>query len=234
MTKQEYTNVILARPAGQAWKGSATEKKKAVAVTIDTALNTIIVAFDFPFVLDQKIDETTVADQADYVLKGNNSDARDIMSITFGSDNNLLDKKSTQEHDDWISGQSVIPTDTGYWVPLGERQGFPLIKFVGTPSGETDFSYRYRKKNMDVDEFPDVWSGVLIAQVEAELFGSAGMASSEKNFRTADPALFMRTAEKKLMDMIDDYSREAGDQQNYPADLRTRNKNRRRNAKFGY
>lgn len=234
MDKQGYTDVIIKRPASQAWAAEPTEKKDAIEATLDTALNTIIVAFDFPFVLDQKVDEITVADQAEYVLKGNNSDGRDIMSITFGSDNNLLDKKTTQEHDDWISGLSTLPADTGYWVPLGERQGFPLIMFIGTPSGETTFSYRYRKKNIRVSEFPDVWSGVLIAQVEAELFGSAGMASSEKNFRTADPALFMRTAEKKLMDMIDDYSREAGDQQNYPADLRTRNKNRRRNALFGY
>lgn len=234
MERQEYIDAVISRPAAQAWQADAPEKKKAVEASIDIALNRVLTAFDFPFVVDNA-SGTTEANVADYVLKGNNSNARDIISIRFGSDNNLMDEKSLLEHDDWMSGQSTTPSTTGYWVQIGEQQGFPLIHFVGTPSGETTFNYRYRIKELDIANFPKVWHGVIIALIESELFGSAGVASSEKQFRSANPALFVEIADRRLAQMIDDYSKHGGDvDQNYPTDLRWRKKNRRRNAMFGY
>ena len=234
MTKQDFIDIIISRPACQAWEGEVASKKKAVGGAVDMAMAQILLAYDFPFTMDEAT-ETGVADQATYTLKGNNSDCREVIRIRWGSTSTLLTQYTTKEYYQLTSGRSSVPSTVNLWYVAGVDNGFPEISVDGTPAEDGDtIKYEYRRSQMKVASFPEVWAWVVVAMAEAELFGTSGMASTEKHFRTADPVLFRRKGKDALSDMIDDYSRKGGQESPPPISNWWKRQNQRRHRLGGY
>lgn len=234
MKKQNFMDIIISRPACSAWEASPDSIKQAVGSAVDMAMAQILVAYDFPFTMDEAT-ATGIGDQATYTLKGNKSDCREVIRIRWGSTSILLTQYTKKEYYQLISGRSTVPTSVTLWYLVGVDNGFPQISVDGTPaeSGDT-ITYEYRLSQMKIARFPELWAWVVIAMAEAELFGTSGMASAEKHFRTADPVLFTRKGQDALSDMIDDYSRKGGQESPRPDSAWWKTQNRRRDRLYGY
>lgn len=234
MTQQGFIDIILSRPACQAWEASNASKKQAAGSAVDMAMAQILVAHDFPFTMDEAT-ETGVGDQATYTLKGNHSDCREVIRIRWGSKSTLLTRLTKKEYYEMISGRSTVPSTVNVWVQIGVDNGFPEITVDGTPAEDGDtIYYEYRLSQMKIARFPEIWSWVVVAMAEAELFGTSGMASTERHFRTANPILFTRKGKDALLNMIDDYTRKGGQESPAPISNWWKRKNQRRSKLGGY
>lgn len=232
MTTQEYTDLILARPPCTAWSVTDTMKKTAVVGALPMALDMICNEYDFPFVVDEA-EETATTSQT-YTLKGRDDDARDIVSIRYGSSKSLLDKYTQAQSDEWRSGQSDDTTAPQFWIRIADNNGFPQIELVGTVTSGTILYYRYRKSNLTVEMFPKAWSFVLVSAIEALLFGTVNVASNAKGMQAVNPLVFNEKFDDDLAKMIDNYERGGGGDQVPPLSSQWKNKNRRRNDLHGY
>lgn len=228
----EYQKIILARPPCQAWGVEPTEKKVAVTASIQTIVNKVITRFDFDFAESSAI-ETAVEDVQTYTLKGD-SDVRNIKRLKYGLRAIVLDQYTDIEHDEFMSNRESTTTSPHHWYVSGISNSFPDVTIVGTVTAGDDILYSYSMKNLAINRFPDEWSTVIILGVENDLFGAAGMVSSEKNFRTADPILFNERFETEVARMIDNYERRRGQEAPIPMQKSWKAKNRRRDRLHGY
>lgn len=234
MKQQDFIDIIISRPACSAWEASKATKKKAASNAVDMAMAQILVAHDFPFTMDEAT-EAGVGDQATYTLKGNNSDCREVIRIRWGSLSTLLTQLTKKEYYQLTSGRSTVPSSVNVWYLKGVNNGFPEIVVDGTPAEDGDtITYEYRLSQMKVASFPELWAWVVVAMAEAELFGTAGMASTERHFRTADPVLFRRKGKDALSNMIDDYSRKGGQESPRPDSAWWKYRNWLRSRLHGY
>lgn len=215
MTTDQYAAKLLNRPLSKAWQATDDIKRAALSGAVETAVGTIGASFDFWFAIGVDSD-VTIADQNQYQLKGNNSNARDIINIRYGDDEKLLNKIDIQAADRKYS-ENDRPATVDEWMVIGEQGGFPLVELIGTPvdAGET-ILYRFRKKNLATDVIPNEFAKVVFLLAEAELFQS----TFDNNLE--------RKAEKALNWMIDKYERGGGEESPAPVGQAIVNENRRR------
>lgn len=238
MNLQEYVEVALGRPAMMSWKADPGEKQKALEGAFANAIRKICLTYDFPFMLGEA-EATSVADQGVYVLSGDDGDCRDIISVSY--DSALLEERSYRWYLEQVAGvassdsYNAVDDTPAYWIQIGEASGNPVVRIYPTPSSAGDtIAYRFRRKVPSFEAFPDSWSHVMIAVMEADLFGSAGVASMVNEVRSANPQLFVINAEKAISEMVDHYHGSTGGPSEVPLDPTWRAENRRRNALFGY
>lgn len=234
MKQQDFIDIIISRPACSAWEATNASKKKAAGSAVDMAMAQILVAHDFPFTMDEAT-ATGVGNQNTYTLRGNNSDCREVIRIRWGSTSTLLTQYTKKEYYELTSGRSTVPSTVNLWYLVGVDNGFPEISVDGTPAEDGDtITYEYRLSQMNIERFPKIWAWVVVAMAEAELFGTSGMASTEKHFRTANPVLFTQKGKDALTKMIDDYSRKGGQESPRPDSAWWKYRNRLRNRLNGY
>ena len=202
MTTNDLVNIVEAMPDIRIIKMVAANKRKAIQQLVPVALDEVVVSYDWDFATDVA-DESTVADQAEYTLKGNDTDCRDIINLRYGTTSDgfvLLDKMRPVDVDAFVSGRTV--SGVGAWAPFGRASGgFPKVKILTAPSGSTNvLRYRYRRNDVTINEFPENFKFVLIAAVVKRLI----------------PA-FDAVYQRDLETMIDHYSMSGGE--DLPASL---------------
>jgi len=171
MTTQEIVRLIEIVPVVRAIEMPADEKKKAINGYLPIAVAEVSVASeDFDFAISEAdFSGGSVADQANYVLRGEGArDCREIINIRYGDDYGLLDKMRQVDVDEWLTNRTH--TSTTIWVPHGRIDNYPRIKLVAAPdsSGE-NIRYRYFKKNIMINDFPDTFIYVIISGVVKRL-----------------------------------------------------------------
>ncbi len=155
MTRTELTNVIAATPEVGAVE--VAEKNALIASFIDILVPKIAMVHDWDFVM-RVADETTVADQSDYTLRGVKDDCRNIYNIRIGTGTpddgyDLMDKRGLANIDESLSGRDA--SGVGIWVPNGRKSGFPRVRIIDTPADATKtLRYRYWRKDVTFEEFP--------------------------------------------------------------------------------
>lgn len=215
MTSDQYVDKLIKRPLSNKWNASEDVMRSALTGAVETAVGRIASAYDFPFVIGVT-SIVTIADEDEYNLKGDNSNARDIINIRYGSDNKLLDKIDKEAADRKYSEADALTT-VEEWIHIGEKNNFPLIQLIGIPLvAGTVILYRFRKKNILPNAIPNDFGWVVMLVAEAELFQS-----------TLDNNL-QRKAEKAINSMIDDYTRGGGEESPAPQDQEMISQNRRR------
>ena len=211
MDQQTYREKLLSHPRLREWKIDETAKTAALNGAIENAGNRIATRYDFPFAVGIKEGET-IAAQSDHVLKGKSSDAREIMRILFGTNGTLLEKLEFGEYRRTYP-VTVNTTGSTRWVPIGEKNGFPHIRLLATPAAATTITYDYRKKNVKVQDVPNIWGFVVIDLALDELAGQGSVAVGGRSLQL----------------MVDDYSRGSGEENTIIMDKHTRRRNRARN-----
>lgn len=194
------------------------EMRDAVRRQVTDIVGQVITAHDWAFTLGVA-DKTTVANQAEYELKGSNKDCRDIINVRYGSGTSfrILDKLRPVDMDEMLTDRVV--SGIGWWYVKGiSSNGYPIVTIVSTPAGATDtIRYRYRKKDLGIGAFPDEFSPVLVYGVTARFVPE-----------------YYSVYERELDKMIDRYSAPGGEDN--PAKLAPRivRRNNRRGQLYGY
>lgn len=213
MTEKELKSVILSLPPIRILEMADNDKRDAITNIFPLALSEVTLAYDWDFTLDIAT-ESTVADQADYVLKGNKKDCRDIINVKY--DDNLIEKMGQVAFDDFMVGRTN--SNSNIWIPRGRKNGFPQITIATTPaSSDIDMEYRYRKKNITFADFPDEFDYVIISAVLKHLIPDY----------TAQYSYDMKT-------MIDRHEYGGGESNVMRQDPRIIRGNNSRATKFGY
>lgn len=217
MTEAEIVNTVLMNTDIRALELTLDQKRDAVQSLFETTLDEIVIAYDWDFSTDTA-DESIVADQASYTLKGNSGNCRDIINIRYGSTTSLslLDKRSPIDYDEWITGRSV--TTVSIWVPDGRSNGKPKVTIVKTPTDATKIlRYRYRRNDIAFSDFPEEFSFVIISGLLKRML----------------PA-YTPVYKKDLDLMIDRYSGGGGEDNPVKQDPLIVHLNNQRARKFGY
>lgn len=220
MTTTEVKRLVEKLPLIRVMEGlAANEKADVIESYIPIALDKIFRDYDWQFVI-KTADESLVEDQADYVLRGENDDCRDIVSILYGNTSYgwvPLDKKNLVDYDIWVEYRN--PTGVELWIPSGYSDtGFPKVTLVATPTDDSySIRYRYRRNDLQIDDFPDDFADVLIYGVALWL--------------VPDYVRLYRDALSKMIER-----QEAGGADDQPAHLDPviRERNRNRSGRMGW
>lgn len=166
MTNTNIITAVLTNPLVAGIKTiDAGQKRDAVAALFSVALAEVTTAYDWDFAVDEGT-TSTVADQADYTLEGNNSDCRDIINVKIGTD--LLTKMRKVAWDEYIYHRSH--TGVTIWIPAERVDGFPTITIIAAPSSADDtITYRYRKTAVGLSSMPDDFAGLIISALTKRL-----------------------------------------------------------------
>lgn len=169
MNQSDIQKQVLLLPRIQQIQVDSQTKKDVIKQWLQPTIDEIGAAFEWDFVLDETtFSGGTVKDQAQYTLKGANTNAMEIVTIKYGSDENVLKKMHPIDMDEFLHKRSHSSTD--FWVPDGRVNSFPRVKLVATP-GEagTQILYRYRKNNLTIADMPNNFSRVVAMGVARNL-----------------------------------------------------------------
>ena len=133
MTVNELVDIAKASSVIRALdpRPSDTEIEKFAALVADE----VATSFDWPFTLGLAT-TSTVADQADYTLRGKANDCRDIVNVAYQASGDtgwiVLVEKRPVDMDEFLSGRTV--TGTGWWTDAGrDSNGSPQITLINAP-----------------------------------------------------------------------------------------------------
>jgi hypothetical protein len=225
MTEAQYISAVSSRPTVMQWKADDTKKQEAVAATALGTFSRLVALYPWPFAT-ARATRASVANVSEYALRGNQDDAASIVNIKWGDGKKVLEKWDENAYDEMISEAASVNSDGStdmtlindaptLWVPYGEESGFPRVKIHGTPTTVQTMYYRFYKKSLKLDIWPEQWRMVLILNIEADLFGSGAPFNSEMEYR-GDPGYASRKAEEVLNDMIAQYERAGGEESPVP------------------
>ena len=167
MTKGDMQTLLMAQPEFKAKDFPESEKADIANIYIDMVVNRMAIDNEWSFAVD-RADETIVANQANYTLKGNSNNCRSVLNIRYGvstADDDgfrLLIKKNPIDMDDFLTDRTT--SGVYYWIPDGRKNDFPVIRLV-EPSADTTYVLRYRfvKKNIDFDQLPQGFEMAVLA-----------------------------------------------------------------------
>jgi len=144
-------------------------KKDVIDEWLQPTVDEIAAAYEWDFVLNETtLSGGSVAAQAQYTLPGDSTDALEIVTIKYGSDENILKKMHPIDIDEFLHKRSHSSTD--FWVPEGRVNNFPRVRLVAAPAeSSTQIKYRYRRKNIALSNLPDNFSRVVAMGVARNL-----------------------------------------------------------------
>jgi hypothetical protein len=164
MIKQgdEYVKVGLTRK----------EVNKSVSALLDPLIDDIITAHDWDFSCDVAT-ETSVANQSEYTLRGNNDDCADLWVVKYGPGRGVPLEESGVAQMDRREAESVADASDNDGVYTYTRfgrsdDGFPKIQLFDTPGVGNTITYRYRKMDLGLGDIPDRFSYVVRDFLRAE------------------------------------------------------------------
>lgn len=160
---------VLLLPRIQQIQVDSQTKKDVIDEWLQSTIDEIAAAYEWDFVLDETtFSGGTVKDQAQYTLKGTASNAMEIITIKYGSDENVLKKMHPIDIDAFLHKRSHSSTD--FWVPDGRVNSFPRVKLVAAPSeAGKQIKYRYRRNNIALSDLPNNFSRVVAMGVARNL-----------------------------------------------------------------
>ena len=183
MTAQEYIDLILAHTAMRnlTVKGldadshlqliamPEDQKRSAVQAYIPVVLLECLTVYDFDFVCDwTTYSGGTVANQATYKCSGKLSDCRAVTRVLYGANELVLEFVRQADMDTKLSGLER-PDTVAYWTSEIRQDGFPVIRLIGTPIvGSEQIKYRYRLKSVEITQWPEEHTWVIISGVVAK------------------------------------------------------------------
>lgn len=215
MTTKEFVDGMMTHTAILAIKDIPLDQKRAaIEVRVRSALNFVADRYPFPFVCA----ETTytggsVSGQSDYIF---DQKAAAVKSIIYGDDLRKL-MPITQEDADALVSQFGEFTQTAYWIDIGKDGLAPKVRILKTPdTNGQEITYRYRKANMIIEQWPENYLHVVEAQIISSLVPG-----------------YTKEAEIAIDAMIGNF---VGHHPINPVigDPEVRERNRERNARFGY
>lgn len=149
-----------------------SEVEKGVNALLPPIVDEIVTAFDWDFACDVATD-TSVVSQAEYTLRGNADDCRDIINIRYGSGRGVVIEplntlKTDRREGETVSGSSDTSGVYGYTLFGRSDDGFPKIQLFDTPLEAKTITYRYRKKDLSLADIPDSFGYVVRDFLRAE------------------------------------------------------------------
>lgn len=185
------TEKQIAESAFRLWKlrDIGGDKNNVTALLEDMVQATVdkIVArsTEFTFAIDTGTKSFTTGDSNMVELFGNNSDARVIYTVLWGSKNRLLRKYGEFETDASFSGTTITGDQFG-WVNRGNgANGYPKIEILGDAVATGDsITYRYLRNDITIQEFPTQWEfvvrDVLLSDARPTAFAFLGRKSLQQ------------------------------------------------------
>ena len=148
---------------------SQQTKKDVIDEWLQPTIDEIAAAYSWDFVLDETTHSGgTVKDEPQYTLKGTASNAMEIVTIKYGSDENVLKKMHPIDMDAFLHKRSHSSTD--FWVPDGRVNTFPRVRLVATPGeASTQIKYRYRRNNITLSDLPNNFGRVVAMGIARNL-----------------------------------------------------------------
>ncbi len=222
MTVPELVKLVEVLPVIRANTLKTAAMHKALTQHASRIADEVATRFDWDFVCDVA-DETTVANQADYTLAGNNKDCRDIINIRYKGAGTasltLLTKYRPVDMDERLSGADPNTGEVVAWIVKGRSSnGYPIVTFSASPGSAGDtIRYRYRKRNISMGDFSDEFAPVLQYSLIAKMTPS-----------------YAAIAERELQFMVDRYAAPGGEANPAQLDAQLQLRNRERAGKFGY
>ena len=148
---------------------SQQTKKDVIDEWRQPTIDQIAAAYEWDFVLDETtFSGGTTSGTSQYTLKGTASNAMEIVTIKYGSNENVLKKMHPIDIDEFLHKRSHTSTD--FWVPDGRVNTFPRVKLVATPSGTSkQIKYRYRRNNITLSDLPNNFGRVVAMGIARNL-----------------------------------------------------------------
>lgn len=167
MTEDKFLNECYAVWSSSKLEGDANDVKSHLKALIDPAIARATIASDGRFTFATDIQSKTFTDTNNLVtVYGNNDDCRDVYAVLWGTGENVLRPYTEYERDISFSGTS--PTGVVGWVRRPTPDGdAPIIEIIGTVAVGDTCKFRYVRKNLTINDWPDPWGYVLISQVLA-------------------------------------------------------------------
>jgi hypothetical protein len=228
MNKDIYLNMVMNKPAFRAMQIEAGERTATAELYMQSAIDKVATYFDFPFAIATHT-ELTVAAQSEYEFHGANEDCRDIISIRYDTGEMELEEYTRGELDAKYGSFESIPSEPVLWVRESDRNGFPLIRLVGADAvGGKNLKYRYRRKNIGINEYPDEWVDVLITAQMTIMMDAFRVEGGPFTFGDFD-----RKFAKKISRMVSQYEKGSGSERPALLGWGTMNRNIERNKLHG-
>lgn len=225
----KLTTLVSSRSAFNLLGIPDDQKSAVIPAYAQSAIDRVAMRHDFNFSVAEKTDAATVVSQSDYTFTGNQDDCREIINIRYTTDDVLLEKYEGVQYDVDLK-YFYAPSTPQLWYEVQSVNGFPTVRIVGTPTTVEVLKYRYRRKNIPIEEYPDEWGFVLADFVLAMLADI--WKNKDGQTVTYD---FWGIAEKSMREMINGYRREGGGSpKRIQLDNVARLANIRRNRKYGY
>jgi hypothetical protein len=219
MTQQDFINGIIIMPQFKAFQKDEVVIRGAIKAKLPRAINRVVLQHPFDFAVDiTNVNGGSVDGQSDYSCPGKDDDAMQILSVRYGDDLDKLSKMSLSDFEDeetWLasSGSSV---NIYAWAPLPTDDGTPKIRLLETPDADGDvIKYRYHRKNLTIEEFPEEWLYV----VESALLACMEMPN---------------TFDADIREMLDHFDTPSGNPNPVRMSKYNRNRNIIRNQHHGY
>jgi len=183
VTKNELATIVDRHPAViKAYTGftqagvkpllKPAERLAAIEKLIPLVCNRINLECDWDFNTDE-VEMQTVANQGVYKCVGNDDDARDIITVSYGADEDSLvqldEFNSVEGNDLQYAGISGV----AFWQHSTRKSDFPHFELVGAPtSAGYLLKVSYRMKTMEIVEFPEGFELMLQWGLMAEIVPS--------------------------------------------------------------
>jgi hypothetical protein len=166
ITVQDLTKLIATLPEARVINADHQYWEQMVPTVVSSVLDEITSAYDFDFTLNE-YSATSVAGTAEYELTGDDYDLRDIAGIRYGSDSTVLQRMRALDAHDLLENDPDLG-GVRVWYQSGvNAQGFPKVTLIDTPSTAETIKVYYRKRNLELTNFPDDFGYVIARGVLA-------------------------------------------------------------------
>lgn len=176
MTDNELINAVKAKPDIRrlllpttvgGFGLTDTELTAMISEHKESAVYEVALAYEWDFLI-RETTNVTVADQFDYVLKGDDENCLQVADVKYDTGETLLTKKTHAWMNDFLTRNNISsPT---YWLDNGRDAGFPEIRIVATPTdGDIQLKYRFWIKEITLSMFPDLFKSLLESAIAKHL-----------------------------------------------------------------
>jgi hypothetical protein len=166
MTLDEITLHISKIPDAMKM-GDASYWKQVVSGIMPGITEEIGMAYDWDFIFDVKT-ITIISGVATYTITGTTYNIRDIQDIRYGNNEVAIPRMRIMDALDFIE-QNQPTSVQGWYVESVNKNGYPVVRLVGTPTEDTTMKVRYRRRDIPFADFPAGFGLLFVSRLLAEI-----------------------------------------------------------------
>ncbi len=168
ITTEQIADIVMSTPQAREI-GDQSYWRDVVASEVASVKSEILTSYDWDFLLADYTQSFTATESQ--TIRGEDDNLREIVAIRYGSGNKVLQQMRTLDAYDLLDQDTSTSTRgvSIWYLSETDDNGFPIIKLVGTPTTAENAQVLYRRRDVELNKWPDDLSHVLVAGVMANV-----------------------------------------------------------------